>query len=128
MDVGKLLKKNVITDIDLNSRMNLNDLCETLTLLEKIYGSDFTITSGFRTMADHKRIYKAKGIDNPPMGSKHLFGQAADLLDPNGDIMYFLKARPEVMTELGIWCEDGTKGWLHVQTIAPRSGKRWFLP
>ena len=62
--------------------------------------------------------------------SKHMTGQACDLYDPDGDLDDFCLSNPELLQALGLWLEhpSATKGWCHVQTIAPRSGKRVFYP
>jgi hypothetical protein len=57
-------------------------------------------------------------------------GKACDLYDPDGvidDWLYtFLPANPK----LGLFMEHPacTKGWAHVQTVPPRSGKVVFYP
>ena len=46
-------------------------------------GQPITITSGYRSLQDHLRIYKEKGITDKskiPMGSYHLKGLAADFV------------------------------------------------
>jgi len=46
-------------------------------------GQPVTITSGYRSLQDHLRIYKQKGITDKskiPMGSYHLKGLAADFV------------------------------------------------
>lgn len=64
--------------------------------------------------------------------SKHMTGQACDLYDPEGDIDTFLMSGigQAKLAELGLWMEhpSATKGWSHVQTVAPRSGHRTFYP
>lgn len=64
--------------------------------------------------------------------SKHMTGQACDLYDPEGDIDNFLMSGmgQAKLAELGLWMEhpSATKGWAHVQTVAPRSGHRVFYP
>lgn len=64
--------------------------------------------------------------------SKHMTGEACDIYDPDGDLDDF------AMTEAGqatlAWCAlwhehpSATKGWIHLQTRPPRSGKRTFYP
>lgn len=64
--------------------------------------------------------------------SKHMTGQAIDLYDPDGDLDEWLLTGEgqAAMTALGLWHEhpSATKGWAHVQTIPPRSGRRTFYP
>jgi hypothetical protein len=64
--------------------------------------------------------------------SKHMTGQAIDLADPEGDLDEWLmtQAGQSALAELGLWHEHpaATKGWCHVQTVPPRSGRRTFYP
>lgn len=62
--------------------------------------------------------------------SKHLTGQAIDLYDPSGDLDEFCLSHPSVLKDLGLWQEhpSATKGWCHVQTVPPGSGRRVFYP
>lgn len=62
--------------------------------------------------------------------SKHLTGQAADIADADGKLKAWLLAYPEHMESIGLWAEDAshTKGWVHLQSCPPASGKRWFIP
>lgn len=64
--------------------------------------------------------------------SHHLAGRAADLYDPEGaidDYLITLEGQ-ELLKSLGLWMEhpSATKGWCHVQSVPPRSGRRVFYP
>lgn len=117
-----------------NQQENLKDLAERLTRLELEFrkspgGFLFTVTSGFRNISDHYRIYRAKGITAPPMGSKHLTGQAADISDPFGILMAWLKSCSEEFLEpFGLYFEKGIVDWIHAQSAPPISKSRFFLP
>lgn len=122
-------------DLTSNQESNLETVATLLTLLEdefrKTPGSFiFQITSGFRSMEDHYRIYRAKGIDNPPLGSKHLTGQAADISDPLGVLAKWVQEEGLCQLErLNLYCEDPkyTKKWVHFQDSAPASKHRFFI-
>lgn len=64
--------------------------------------------------------------------SKHMTGQAIDLADPEGDLDEWLMTQDgqSALAEIGLWQEHpaATKGWCHVQTVPPRSGRRTFYP
>lgn len=62
--------------------------------------------------------------------SKHMTAQAIDISDPEGDLDNWCVQHLEVLERLGLWLEhpSATKGWCHVQTVAPRSGNRVFYP
>ena len=97
------------------------------------FGEVRSVTSGYRSMEDHLRIYAEKGITDKtkiPMKSKHLFGQALDIADSDGKLKEFLKNNVSLLEENGLWCEDFayTKTWVHFQIVAPASGKRFFIP
>lgn len=64
--------------------------------------------------------------------SKHMTGQAIDLYDPDGDLDEWLMTvdGQKVLHDVGVWMEHpaATKGWSHLQSIPPRSGRRVFYP
>jgi len=64
--------------------------------------------------------------------SKHMTGQAIDIYDPDGDLDEWLLTADgqKTMTDIGLWQEhpSATKGWAHVQSVPPRSGRRTFFP
>lgn len=112
----------------------------TNRLLEK-FGQYRAVSSGIRTKADHQRIYdeknkkrKAQGLPELkiPWGSKHLSCQAVDLADADGKLKAWLKTSEglKAMEDIGLWQEDPstTDTWVHVQCVAPASGKRVFMP
>lgn len=72
-------------------------------------------------------------VKNAATKSKHMTGEAADIFDPNdGDLDNWLMstAGQRALIELGLWHEhpSATKGWAHVQTKPPKSGRRTFFP
>ncbi len=110
---------------------NLKTLHVLVQKLRTAYGKPMSPTNCYRSLAHHLAIYKKKSITDEkliPMKSKHLYGQACDFADPTGDLMKWAKANVTILEAIGIWCEEGTEGWLHVQSVAPKSGKRFFLP
>lgn len=108
----------------------LNQLLGKINIIRTAYAKPMTVTSGLRDLADHKRIYAAKGVPEAqiPMASKHLYGKACDIADPAGELYKWCKANEAVLVKAGLYCEEGTKGWVHFQIEPPKSGKRWFLP
>ena len=64
--------------------------------------------------------------------SKHMTGQAIDLYDPDGDLDDWLMTDDgqRAMADIGLWHEhpSATKGWAHLQSVPPRSGRRTFFP
>lgn len=111
---------------------SLTDLLSRVNGIRLGWAKPMTVTSGLRTMADHLRIYAAKGITDQskiPMQSKHLFGQAVDIYDPNLELTVWLKENnSQRLVDAGLWCEEGNANWVHMQVCPPKSGNRWFLP
>lgn len=118
---------------------NLGSLLQILLKLEAAYGKPLYITSGLRTMSHHLAIYAAKNAARAkqglpplavPMASKHLYGQAADIADVGGDFWKWCMVNMDLMTQLGVYFEDraATPTWVHIQIVAPKSGKRIFMP
>jgi len=71
------------------------------------------------------------GTPGAAVKSKHLTCQAIDLYDPDGDLdEWLLDVADTVLRDLGLWLEHpaATKGWAHLQTVPPRSGRRVFYP
>jgi hypothetical protein len=62
--------------------------------------------------------------------SKHMTCQALDVYDPDGDLDDWCMDHLEQLEAIGLWLEhpSATKGWCHLQTLPPRSGKRVFYP
>lgn len=73
--------------------------------------------------------YNATVLNAAPK-SKHITGQAIDLYDPEGSLDEFLMENRPQLVEHGLYMEHplATKGWCHLQTVAPRSGNRVFYP
>lgn len=90
------------------------------------FGEGRKVKSGWRPPAVNAKI------PNAAVNSKHMTGQAIDLADPDGDLDEWLltETGQKALTEIGLWLEHpaATKGWCHLQTIPPKSGRRVFYP
>lgn len=63
--------------------------------------------------------------------SKHLTGHAVDIYDPDGDLDEWAMLNADgALAKAGLWLEhpSATKGWCHLQTLPPGSGRRVFFP
>lgn len=62
------------------------------------------------------------------VNSKHKQAQAVDIFDPANVLDDWLN--DALLTEFGLYREhpDSTRGWCHLQSVAPKSGKRTFKP
>lgn len=115
---------------------NLTKLLIKLNQLREAYEKPLQVTSGYRSLEHHLEIYRRKGITDPakiPMKSNHLFGLAADLVPVEDSIDHlhdWVLDNVKYMEEIGLWFEDFSvsKTWVHAQIVAPKSGKRFFLP
>lgn len=69
-------------------------------------------------------------IKGAAVRSKHMTGQACDVYDPDGDLDAWCLDNQDVLVECELWLEhpSATKGWCHLQTVGPRSGRRVFYP
>lgn len=131
--------KGRVKEEDLSPEMkkNLEILVEKMNKVRNAYGKPVTVTSGLRTMEDHLRIYKEKGITDKskiPMKSKHLYCQAVDISDPHQELQKWCEENVSLLKEIGLWMESfsATKNWCHFQIVPYGSWKEgkslWFNP
>lgn len=84
------------------------------------------VNSGWRPPAVNSRVPNAGKL------SKHMLGQAVDIGDRDGalDAWLMTEAGQRALEDIGLWMEhpSATKGWCHVQTVPPGSGRRVFYP
>lgn len=107
-------------------KANLETLLCKVNIIRAAYGKPMLVSSGLRDQALQQSLISS-GRSNAPK-SKHLTGQAVDFVDSDGKLTSWCKEHPAVLEKAGLWCEEGTVGWVHVQSVPPKSGKRWFLP
>ena len=129
----EILKNAKLEDQTLEIQEALQVLYERINKVRAAYAKPMIVTSGLRTMEDHLRIYRQKGITDQskiPMKSKHLFGQAVDVSDPKGEVKAWVKANLDLIEKIGLWMEafDHTPTWVHFQIVPPASGRRFFIP
>lgn len=101
---------------------NQQTLHVAINKIRSAYNKPMIVTSGVRSQQDQARI-------NPSAPkSKHLLGAAVDIADSNGELYKWCKDNTKELEDAGLYCEEGTKGWVHFQSIPPKSKKRWFIP
>lgn len=125
--------KYELSDLPQDHQDNLAILLEKINKIREAWAHPMTVTSGYRSMEDHLRIYREKGITDQskiPMKSKHLSGAAVDISDPDKKLQQWCKDNEDKLEEIGLWMEDfsATPNWCHFQIVPPASGKRWFIP
>ena len=120
-------------DIPQDHQDNLVVLLERINKVRYAYSRPMKVSSGYRSMADHLRIYAAKGVTDEskiPMKSSHLKAAAADISDPKQELQKWCIDNVSKLEEIGLWCEafTATPNWVHFQIFAPKSGNRFFNP
>lgn len=128
----EIIGKQNIADLPSMIQANLCILLHAINIVRKEYKKPMIVTSGLRDIEKHKEIYRKKGIpeEDIPMGSKHLSGEAIDILDRDGSLADWVSKNVSVLKKAGLWCErmDYTHGWVHFQIVPPKSGNRFFIP
>jgi hypothetical protein len=126
----ELIGLHTIADIPLEHQHNLETLLKVINIVRAEWGKPMQVTSGYRSLQEHLRIYSQKGINDRnkiPMKSNHLIGCAVDISDPKLELTNWLKSN-NILEQCKLFCEDGNSNWVHFQTVPPKSGARWFLP
>lgn len=130
----QLLGSIPISDVPMLHQQNLQELLKRVNpVLAEFAAQDYIVTSGYRSLQDHLRIYRAKGVPDSsiPMHSAHLTGEAVDIYDPDLHLTDWLKndrIGSTMLQTYDLFCEEGNKNWVHFSTRAPHSNRRWFLP
>lgn len=99
------------------------DLLKRMNAVRQLYGRPMIVSSAYRDPIHNEKIGGAKD-------SNHCKGLAIDILDPDDRLVYWIMGNQDTLANLGLWCEDPayTDGWVHFQSIKPKSGKRLFKP
>lgn len=133
------IKELNLKNFPINEEQEKNSLIllAKINLVRTKWGKPMLVTSGFRSLEDHIRIYRELAeknntnfdIDKVPMGSQHLKFAAVDILDFDGSLYEWCVANEAFLAEVGLWCEikDSQKR-VHFQIYAPKSGNRFFKP
>lgn len=137
LSLQELLKGKDYNALPKEHQANLMTLLERINKVRTAYGKSMTVSSGYRSLQEHLDIYKRKGITDQsriPMKSKHLFGQAVDISDPNKELQVWCQNNESLLRSIGLWMEDfgATPNWVHFQVVQYGSykegGSLWFKP
>lgn len=103
---------------------NAQETVKQVNALLYAFGEPRAVNSGWRPAAINRATPGAAQF------SRHMTAQACDLRDPYGDLDEWCLDNLDILQTLGLYLEHpaATKGWCHVQTVPPRSGKRVFYP
>lgn len=112
--LSELLQNHTLDSVPNPAQVNLAILLPRMNQVRELWGKPMMVTSGFRSMADHIRIYKELAAKRKqpydqakvPMGSKHLSGSAVDIADPDGKLFVWCKANEKTLESIGLWCEE----------------------
>ena len=107
-----------------DKRSNAEEMIDKANQLLERFGETRKVNSGWRPASINSATVGAA------QKSKHMTCEAIDLEDKDGSFGRWCLENLDVLQELGLWMEnpEKTKTWVHVQTIAPRSGNRVFNP
>lgn len=136
ISLKEILGKYKFEDLPKEHQDNCMILLERINKIRQAYGKPMQVSSGYRSMEDHLRIYKNKGITDPnkiPMQSKHLSAAAIDIADPNQELQKWCLNNISLLENVELWCEDFSatskpSAWVHMQIFPPKSNKRFFIP
>ena len=90
--------------------------------------------AGFKSIDTCNSGWRPKSINdvtaNAGKASRHLTGEAVDLPDPDRTLASWCVDNLDELGAIGLWMEDPrwTPTWVHLQTVAPRSGKQVYIP
>ena len=130
----EVLNGHLLSDVPFAAQQNIQELLKRVNKVAVAWGNPMRVTSGYRTMEEHFRIYSTiafkRGVpfdrNMVPTKSNHLYGKAVDILDKDGALYVWLHDNPQILIDAGLYCESNTAGWVHFQSVPPASGARWF--
>ena len=92
------------------------------------------LTRAGRTMDRCASGWRPRAVNeataNSGAASRHLTGQAADVVDLDRSLAHWCVNHLGDLEEIGLWMEDPrwTPTWTHLQTVPPKSGKLVYIP
>ena len=112
-------------DLTAEIEQNARELLEKVNaFLIELSLTEATVSSGWRPPAINSQV------KNAAKRSSHMTGRAVDLRDSDDKLAKLVIANLMLLKKHGLWLESirYTPGWVHLQSIAPGSGKRVFIP
>lgn len=118
-----LMNRIAKQDLPSESQSNLATLVERLNLFFANYSGPIVVSSGYRDPSRNATIGGATK-------SHHMTCAAIDLADSSGKVWQYCLDNLSKAKSIGLWFEDRrwTPSWTHCQIVAPKSGKRIFVP
>ena len=118
-----LMGRDAQFPLDDACKKNLAKLLTAVNRFRAFYGKPLVVSSGYRPGGFNKAAGGAKK-------SNHMVCLAVDFRDTDGAIDAYCMQHLDILEQCGLYLEspDHTPGWCHLQVVAPKSGKRVFLP
>lgn len=118
-----LMGRDKAHPLNAEQEANLIKLLSAMNEVRKAFGSPLVVSSGYRPAAINAAVGGAKR-------SNHMQCLAVDFRDTDGRVAKWCLANLDLLKKLGMYMEDPrwTKGWVHLQIVAPGSRKRIFIP
>jgi hypothetical protein len=116
--------KKYASDLTAEVRSSSEKLLYKINSLLQYFGEYRKVNSGWRPKQLQLEI-------NPRApNSKHITGNAIDLEDKDGKLKEWCVFNQDKLELEGLYMEDpaSTPTWVHLQQVAPSSGKRIFKP
>lgn len=118
---------------DLTDELKINAdkiIARSSELLNRIGIGKCYVTSGWRPKSINAQV-------GGSLNSQHIYCNAIDISDPTGIMGKWCSENIESLAEIGLWMEslvathkseDKREWWVHLQSVAPKSGNRIFMP
>ena len=118
-----LMGRDKTYPLSLELAVNAAQLLSAINYIRGVYGKPLSVSSGYRPGVFNRAAGGAKN-------SSHMTCEAIDLRDSDGEFAQWCLDNLDELEKAGLYMEDPshTPGWVHLQSRAPRSGKRVFLP
>lgn len=117
------VRRDIAAPLTPEMRANMEKLLIALNLLRDLYGKPMVVSSGYRPSAINS---VTKGASKT---SCHLTCEACDFEDTDRKLVQWCLRNMDLLERAGLYMESpiNTPTWVHLQTRAPRSGKRVFI-
>ncbi len=118
-----LMGREVAAPLTPEMHGNLEKLLIALNLIRDLYGKPMTVSSGYRPPAVNAATSGAA------RASAHMTCEACDFADTDRQLVRWCLRNMDILEQAGLYMESpiNTPTWVHLQTRAPRSGKRVFI-
>lgn len=117
------VRRDIAAPLTPAMRSNMEKLLIALNLIRDLYGKPMVVSSGYRPSVINA------ATPNASKTSCHLTCEACDFDDKDRKLVQWLLRNMDLLERAGLYMESpiNTPTWVHLQTRAPRSGKRVFL-